>query len=302
VRTALIDADILLYEVGFSAQRKETDDNGQDILNVMSFDWTRELLESKIDLIVDESGSDDYRLYVTNTGWLNESLNRSSRLFQPPVEFVPNFRLAVAEEGQEKAYKGQRVVPKPFHYKNLQTHLCGVMGAIVSHEGLEADDLICIEQTKMGCNDSSIICSRDKDLRQCHGWTYSWEVGKQPSFGPTFVEGVGELIPHYKPTKTGKRLDKVLGTGPKFFYYQMLTGDSVDNIAGLYGYGPAFALKELEGAKTERECYEVVSSFYKKEFPDTWKERMITQSKLLYIIKEMEDGHPKFWKPPAKDN
>lgn len=160
---------------------------------------------------------------------------------------------------------------------------------------------MCIEQTSRLDKLDTIICSRDKDLRQCHGWTYSWEMGKQPSFGPYLVEGVGELFPKYKKTAKGQTLDKVIGVGPKFFYYQMVVGDGVDNIAGLYGYGPVFALNLLKDATSERECYELVADLYKKEHKENWKEKITTQASLLFLIKEMKNGkEPIRWKPPAK--
>lgn len=291
---ALIDGDILCYEIGFSAQKKNPE-TGE--IEISSWDFVEELLQRKIDIICDEARADSYQLFLTNTEWLNERMNRANRFWDDPKPFIPNFRIAAALDGQEKAYKGQRVAAKPFHYQNLLAHLQGVYGAVVSREGLEADDLMCIEQMQaLKEGRDTIICSRDKDLRQCLGWCYSWEMGKQPSFGPHFVEGVGFLEPKYK----GKTLDKVIGVGPKFFYYQMVVGDGVDNIAGLYGYGPAYGYRLLKDAASERECYELVAELYKKEHQENWKEKMTTQASLLFLIKEMKNGKPIGWRPPAK--
>jgi hypothetical protein len=92
----------------------------------------------------------------------------------------------------------------------------------------------------------TIICSRDKDVRQCPGWHYSWECGKQPSIGPIMVDELGHLVDKnagkFNPL-TGKKLPlKVFGTGHKFFYYQMLTGDTVD-----YGQRTCFLVQSPQG-------------------------------------------------------
>lgn len=296
-RQALIDADILSYELAFSSQKMV---DGE--LEISSWEFTQELLERRIDLILDETFSDQPpKLYLTNSTWLNTMLNRRDRLWTPEREYVPNFRIAAAEGGEEKTYKGGRKVEKPFHYYNLLAYMLSSYDCVVSRDGLEADDLMCIEQISRLDEADTIICSRDKDLRQCHGWYYSWEVGKQASIGPLFIEGVGDLTPKWKATKTGKSIDKMLGTGPKFFYYQMLVGDAVDNIAGLYGYGPAFAYNLLRGCSTERECYEAVAECYKKEHGDSWKDKITTQAHLLWLIKKVDDnGNPIWWQPPRR--
>lgn len=218
-------------------------------------------------------------------------------MWTDPRAYVPNFRVKAAEEGEEKEYKGTRKQDKPLHYWNILAFIANMTNCVISREGLEADDLMVIEQTRRLKKLDTIICSRDKDLRQAQGWHYSWEVGKQASIGPLLVEGVGFLEKTSKPGKPAK----VWGVGPKFFYYQMLAGDNVDNITGIKGKGPVFAYKLLHSATTERECYERVASVYKEQFEDNWKEKMTTMASLLYLIQEYnEDGSFKGWRPPKK--
>lgn len=150
----------------------------------------------------------------------------------------------------------------------------------------------------------TIICSRDKDLRQCPFWHYSWEVAKQPSIGPLFVEplGVLEKVNEGEKFANGKPKPlKLFGTGHKFFYSQLLMGDRVDNIGGVVGRGPAFAYKLLHEARSERELYELVAELYVKTYGDDWKVRMKEQADLLWMVRELDEkGDKVLWKPPPR--
>jgi 5'-3' exonuclease len=225
-------------------------------------------------------------------------LNRErKRGEKPKVDYTPNFREAVAKE---KEYKGGRKSDKPLHFYNLLTHMLSAYETRVHEGGLEADDYICVTQYKSWQDRDTIICSRDKDLRQCPGLHYSWEVGSQASIGPMFVEPLGTLELIQKLDAKGKKKPpKLFGTGHKFFYSQLLIGDSVDNIGGVKGRGPVFAYDLLKDATTEREMYELVAEKYVQAWGDQWKEKMKEQVNLLWMVRELnEDGSPVFWKPP----
>lgn len=296
-RTALTDADILLYEVGYSGQivDKETGE-----LRVFSWEDVQETLEKKLSLIMYETESTDIKLFFTNTKRINKLLNRERKFKEKPLkEFVPNFREELAVQ---KEYKGGRKQDKPKHFYNLLAHMLANYDCVVDENGLEADDMLCITQYKSWEKKDTIICSRDKDVRQCPGLHYSWEINKQASVGPLFIEPLGFLEKKDK-TSTGKPKPVTLfGGGHKWFYAQMLTGDAVDNIGGLHGYGPVFAYNLLNDAKTERECYELVAEVYVKNFPEDWKIRMKEQADLLWMVRELdEENKPKLWLPPRKD-
>lgn len=296
-RTALIDSDILLYEIGFSSQGKN--DKGE--IEAASWDWTQDLLEKKIDLITEEAGAEKSLLFLTNTARINKLLNRDrKRKEEPKKEYVPNFREAVAKE---KEYKGNRKNAKPVHFYNILAHILSAYDTRIHEGGLEADDFMCIEQYKSWQDGDTIICSRDKDVRQCPGFHYSWELSNQPAIGPLFVEPLGELELIQKVDKNGKKKPpKLFGTGHKFFYAQMLTGDLVDNIGGIKWRGPVFAHTLLHDAETERQCYELVAEKYVTAYEDDWKERMKEQAALLWMVRELkEDGSPVHWKPPKRD-
>lgn len=150
----------------------------------------------------------------------------------------------------------------------------------------------------------TIICSRDKDLRQCPLLHYSWEVGKQASVGPIFVHPMGWLEhknPGERDAKGKLKPAKIFGTGHKFFYYQMLVGDAVDNIGGIKGKGPVFGYELIKDITTEREGYELVAEKYVQAWGDLWKEKMKEQALLLWMVREIdENGDKVFWRPPRR--
>ena len=89
----LIDADILLYEIGFISQY--TDEESGDIVP-LDFDKAVEALEDRIMLILELSMSEGEPMFF--------------------LSGENNFRKEVAVS---KPYKGNRKQPKPFHYYNL---------------------------------------------------------------------------------------------------------------------------------------------------------------------------------------
>ena len=271
----LIDADVLRYEVGFSGEGK--DEEGEDF--IANFDWVAELLDSKIDLICDEvEATEPPTLYLTADKKLCDKMG---------LKYKPNFREAIAVT---KPYKGTRVKSKPFHFDNLTHYMLGKYDVQLA-VGIEADDLICIDSSK-AFHEDTVICSRDKDLRMCPAIHYSWECGRQSSEGPVRVDGTGWLE---------RRGDKVIGYGPIFFYYQLLVGDSVDNIPGLPRVGPVKALEALSSVGNERDCYEVVKSLYEERVDGDWLEYLKEQANLLWMVRELdEEGNPVLFSPPKK--
>jgi 5'-3' exonuclease len=119
------------------------------------------------------------------------------------------------------------------------------------------------------------------------------------------VDGLGSLtnVNEGKFHKTtGKKLPiKVLGYGPKFFYYQMLTGDSVDSVIGVMGRGPTFAYNLLNSATTEWECYQLTAEVYVKAFGDEWETKWREMADLLWMIREIKEDAFVRWERPPMD-
>lgn len=277
----LIDADVLVYELASCGEYEEQDEvTGEPVKHIRDFEFVKELTEDRIrGICLDVEATRPPILFFTGSSYRLSLLNRD-RVADglPPIQLSPSIRMDVATV---KPYKGTRVEQKPYHFNNLTAYLFANYDHRVSN-GLEADDLLAIEQS--GRNDT-IICTRDKDLRMVPGWHFGWECGAQPSFGPELVDARGWL-----------RIDdkgKVRGVGLKFFFYQMLVGDTVDNIPGCPKIGPVNALKLLDPCTTKAEHEAVIKAAYQKAYPDNWEDMLIEQSKLLWMVRELNEfGEP----------
>lgn len=261
--TPLVDSDIFLYEVGFGSE------TGWKAIHPEStdpppFDYVKDMVDERIKEICNKIHDffgvcDKPRLFLTGEG---------------------NFRLDIAKK---KPYKGTRVLPKPFHYSNIKAYLQMQYEAEIV-EGMEADDMLCILQT-----DKTIICTRDKDLRQCPGWHFGWELGKQAQYGPLLVDEPGSLS-----LSADKK--KLVGTGSKFFFAQCLMGDNVDNIPGLPQNGPVSVYNRLNELQEYGDMERAVSEAYRAFYGDTWKEEMLEQARLVWMVKQLDDeGNPVMW-------
>lgn len=170
-----------------------------------------------------------------------------------------NFRYNIAKSYE---YKGNRKKSeKPKHLQHVRGYMTDEYGAITS-SGEEADDLIAIEATKLGPD--TIVASVDKDMLQipCHHF----------NFGRNTWQTVDEW------------------GGIKFFYTQILTGDTADNIVGLFKVGPVKADKMLEGAKTEEELWEACVKAYNGDI-----DRVVENARLLWLRRTEDE----LWQPPV---
>lgn len=276
----LVDADVLRYEIGFAAEvgwkAVKGWKEGDPALDPPPFDYVAELLDGRIQEICRCVGATaEPMLFLTGTG---------------------NFREKIAKK---KPYKGNREgLKKPWHYSNLTAYMKGHYNAIVV-DGMEADDAICIYQTRNLFDEElpyewpyTIICTRDKDLRQCPGWHFGWELGHQPQFGPLFVDP--DSVGHIDLVKDGK---EIKGYGSKFFYSQLIVGDNVDNIPGLPRKGTKEAFKLLGHINTLPELEKAVIEAYRGVYGDNWREEMREQAQLLWMIRELdEENNPVMWK------
>ncbi len=245
---ALIDTDILLYEIG-----SYTDDEGHPL----SWPLIKSRADAKIKKITKSAGCDDYRLYISGPN---------------------NFR---DREGTIRPYKGHRTAPKPHHYaalKNYFTTSKNFEGKVIITDGWEADDQLSIDQCKklwlvngkkgLEYVPNTCICSRDKDLNMVPGHHYSWPSGKQKEkelFVITQEEGI------------------------HWFFTQLLTGDLVDNIPGLYRVGPTSAKYLLGGLSGALSLYTRVQEQYEKRFGSYWELFMHENARLLWMMKCPDD-------------
>ena len=158
------------------------------------------------------------------------------------------FRNKVRED-----YKANRKdKPKPIHIKAIRDYLINTYKAKVV-QGIEADDALGLSQ-----NPYTIIASIDKDLLMCEGKHYNF-VKKD------FTDVTKE-------------------EGTRFFYQQMITGDTSDNILGIRGLGKVKASKLLKDT-ARKDWDNMIIDLYIKEFGyEEGRNRCVQNSQLLWIL------------------
>ena len=228
------------------------------------------LVNAAGDIYFDESGK-----YAKREATLQETLVKASELILEilvETEFYNtggaykvfltgknNFRYDIAKSHD---YKGNRKdTVKPVYLPNVREYLIQKYWAIVS-DGEEADDMIAIEATKY--DGKALIASIDKDFMQVPGLHYN--LNRKSFTHVTKEEGLLN------------------------FYKQILTGDTADNIVGLYRVGPAKAAKMLGGLTTENEMWDAVVKAY-----DGDTDRVIENARLLWLRRKENE----LWEPPV---
>lgn len=265
-----IDADVIAYQISACGQHIEKDGS----ISIHDFDSVVEMADNLIREIEEGCLADEPSiLFFTGDEKL---VNYSNRLADvrgnERMVFEPNYRHSIAVT---RPYKGQRIQEKPYHFNNLRLYLLSEYDCRISR-GMEADDLICIE---LGKNPNAIACSRDKDLRMVPGWHFTWACGKQEQEGPTLVTPLG----HIRLNDKGA----LKGDGAKFFWAQMIMGDTIDNIPGVPKAGPKKAYELLAHLETEDECREAVINLYKEK--GLTREYFQEQKALLWIMREEDE-------------
>jgi DNA polymerase-1 len=131
----LIDADFLIYSVGFASEEASE-----------KFAKSR-LVETMEDMVYLHLKADTYEAFLTGKD---------------------NYRYGIAKT---VPYKGNRKdMKKPIHYEALREHMVKRLGAVVV-DGQEADDEVAIRMTKEP--DQYLLVGVDKDLRQIPGWHHN---------------------------------------------------------------------------------------------------------------------------------
>jgi len=174
---------------------------------------------------------------------------------------------------------GRQYQPKPYYYQQLKDYVMET-NDVTTVDGMEADDAMVMAHLEN--QQFSIIASVDKDFNQVHGRHFD--------IGSKWV----------KRTISKKEA--------KFFLYsQILTGDSVDGIPGIFRMGEAKASKVLAGATCEKELfYRCVEEWikYAKKLGGTeedGKGMMIETAQLVYLLRSTDiEKELSRWEPMMK--
>ncbi|MEE8598560.1 MAG: hypothetical protein V3S69_03465, partial [Dehalococcoidales bacterium] len=173
----------------------------------------------------------------------------------------------------------------PANHANLKKYFStstNFKGKVTVTDGYEADDELSIKQLHELMSDEydlaagkykknlygTVLCSRDKDLNMVPGFHYSWGSGKQKEKEVWYVDRE---------------------EGWYQFFTQLLTGDSTDNIPGLFRVGKVAAKGLLEGLTDDLSLYSVVQHQYELRFGSYWKMFMHENARLLWMLRTPED-------------
>jgi hypothetical protein len=250
IKTALIDGDIVVYSAGFANNERtyHCEDGsmfrykkdaaahcaakGFDISSIERrdapgfLDFALANIRILLNKILEDTECVEYKIFLSGDD---------------------NWRRELAP-----SYKANRdATHKPVWFEEMKDYLILEHDAIVTKDGMEADDFLGLAQDV----DTTVICTLDKDLDQIPGWHYNWKSRET-----------------YYVTSDESNL---------FFWMQMLMGDSADNIKGIYGIGPVRAKTMLDSLPYERrKC--LVGLHYALAFDDP-EAVFTTNAKLLYI-------------------
>jgi len=182
------------------------------------------------------------------------------------TESKSNFRIAEASEAYP--YKGNRAeADKPELLADIKQWMIDEYDAELQ-QGQEADDALSIAACTLGHG----IATIDKDLDGCPGWHFNW---------------VRNDIYYV----TEEQADR-------FFYNQMLTGDSTDNIPGLFKRTGKKAMAKVKAPLDELTQPAEMYAYVKQVYMDAVEEKamlsdeadvtywLLTQGRCLWMRRE----------------
>lgn len=243
----LIDGDELAYKIGFVTQTVE--------YSVYHGDTLLFSTPHKADAIERVGDTQDQSLEMRRTIISHPAdsvIDGINSILNPILEALEHNDYKIYFTGDHNfrigratllPYKGNRTsTERPLHFEFIKYLLQNDYGAITVN-GIEADDALSIMQWQTLLSESqweTTIVSQDKDLSMVPGW-------------------------HYNPTKR-IRFHQDVDSSKLCFYKQILTGDSTDNIPGIYRVGEKTAETILSPYKSsdENTLFNVVINQYLK--------------------------------------
>jgi 5'-3' exonuclease len=255
---ALIDGDVLAYQACKPRWMKKAkaDKNGQYVAHLdengkkIPLEWTRE----------------------EDAEYLEESWNNFEKDLNILVEklYCDDYLMAVKGEGNYRhfiypSYKLQRTEGNELaRFVPAIRRLAVMHGYAIQADGREADDYLRIWARE--CREADvdyILCTIDKDLKCIPGRYFNMKKET--------LEDIDEFA------------------AKQFYYAQILSGDTTDNIPGIPGIGEKKAIKLLNGSKTDEEFQEAVVGAYISYYGDKWYDYLLLNAKLIHIQTELED-------------
>lgn len=217
---------------------------------------------------------------------IHETVN-NFKTFSGSVGAVMHLTMPSSNKGERftiatvKPYQAQRSGTKPAMWEWVREYLTnydGVAFRVDRYTDREADDGIAYAAGR-GTSDLVVIATRDKDMRMLPGWHLDWQT-----YEMRFVEdGAFDVVMND------------LQYGTKWFWLQMLQGDSADNIPGLPKFkqdgtlklcGEVTARKLLAQAKNDADAYATVLWLYLTYYDEEAWHMLAEQAMLLWLRRD----------------
>lgn len=252
MRLALIDGDVLLYQNGFASDAAAKKEYEKENGTLEGFSIQQHHEPLEYCLHMVNKTIDGI-LEITES---DEKLIYISHPVNYREQFYPPYKL------------NRDITHKPFWYDEIKDFLLDRHLALFSEQGDEADDALGLHQ--YGSKEETIICSIDKDLDMIPGLHYNFSKTRKEN-------GVYEM-------QDPEAL--------RCFYRQMITGDTSDNIPGLFKImgrkATAGILAGLDSQTTERGMLEYVSALFYNDM-----KHIAMVGKLLWIKRTNQWWEPK---------
>jgi hypothetical protein len=233
-----IDGDVIVYAAGFAAQtneywvNKDVFDSKKDAVTFCER-YAIDIEEIEVRIIAEPV---EYCLSTVKRMTAGIVEKAGAETYNIILSGKDNFRVKTATI---QPYKGQRTAAKPIHFDAIRNYITTVLNCITT-VGEEADDYL----SYRAVSHNETIATVDKDLNNTEGWHLNWNKD-----GMYYVDA---------------------RTADQNFWVQMLTGDSTDNIAGIFkltGTKASAAMKqEVQSCATYKEMRQCVIETYQRCF------------------------------------
>ena len=271
--TVLIDGDIIVYLAGFACQKtiwthKSTGEwfEGKKAAN----EWWAAQSPDKMDL-------EEWESEIKVEPWSNcqfiidgkigecKNMTKSDNV----MVFLTPSRTFRHDIAFTRGYKANRKdAPKPVYHAKILEYLRDEYSAITGGD-VEADDLMGMAQTPHTC-----IASTDKDLMQIPGRHYNFTKDKAEAFVTVTPE-----------------------EGDMWFFEQLLSGDTTDNIPGVPKIGAKKAADIVESYRDDiPELLAVIEDLYQVGYGVAGLDVMEEQAALLWILRSGETPANAGWR------
>ena len=262
-KTLLVDADVLMFEAAHKADKPFFFYPEVQHITFGKKEMQKFCKDNDLDpdLIEEKYKPQDFSVCVDclegRRKEILEHFNNEPR-FLALLTGRNNFRYKISTISGYKA--NRRKQHKPHHLQACRDYIIENWDHQIA-EGQEADDLAGILQ-----DDTTCALSTDKDWNTFPGLHGMWTTPWNKEFKTWEVDDITSL---------------------KNFYTQLITGDTSDNILGLYGIGKTSVyVKRLQTLETEEEMFRLVYQLYYERFRNYAVPFLLETGRLLWIRRE----------------